>query len=226
MIAGGPLYLQKFVEDLGRVFGLRVLAARYPLCPDVSAATAVDAGVEAYLHLINDLGVNPKRVIVAGESGGGQMTLLVCQSLLGRGLPLPAAALAMCPVCNFQEDAVRARYANTTDAMIDAAFMDVIHGHLRRVGKPDEVPVGHASYNPYSGPVVGLPPTYFLYDTGETLAFECGQMAGKIRAAGVPVAEDITAWGIHGGPAGIDCPEAIEAFTRAAAWLKPFLASE
>ena len=225
MVVGSPLYSHKILQELGRVFGMRVFAAKYPLCPDVAAAEAVNAGVEAYMHIVDDLKVDPKRVIILGESGGGQMTLLVCQALANRGLPLPASAFVMSPVCDHSDETIRARRDTTMDLMLgDPATMDVVHDHLRRVGKPDEVPLCHASYNPYCGTVVGLPPTYFLYDAGELFAFEAGRMVRKMREAGVPVAERTTKFGMHGGPLVSDCPEAKEEFSRAAQWTKQFLA--
>ena len=45
----------------------------------VLSVEAVAASVAAYRHVIEDLGVDPKKVLVTGESGGGLMALLMLQ---------------------------------------------------------------------------------------------------------------------------------------------------
>lgn len=54
----------------------------YPLCPEVMVSAAVDAVLASYQHLLEDLGVSPKRVVFVGDSGGGQVRVCaVCVEL-------------------------------------------------------------------------------------------------------------------------------------------------
>jgi monoterpene epsilon-lactone hydrolase len=61
----------------------------------------VEDVVTAYLWLIED-GTPPEGIVVAGESAGGGLVCAVILALLDGGHPLPAAAVAISPMVDFE----------------------------------------------------------------------------------------------------------------------------
>ncbi|KAF0516123.1 alpha/beta-hydrolase [Gigaspora margarita] len=90
---------QKFVE----LTDSRVFAPNYRLSPQSQFPAALCDCIAAYVYLINP-GQNagfesiiPKRIILAGESAGGNLVFATLLSLRDAGLPLPAGAIVLSP---------------------------------------------------------------------------------------------------------------------------------
>ncbi|CAG8742737.1 12043_t:CDS:2, partial [Cetraspora pellucida] len=90
---------QKFTE----LAGSRVFAPDYRLSPQNQFPAALCDCIAAYLYLINpgpNAGfepINPKRIILAGESAGGNLVFTTLLSLRDAELPLPAGAIILSP---------------------------------------------------------------------------------------------------------------------------------
>ncbi|CAG8704831.1 33626_t:CDS:2, partial [Racocetra persica] len=88
---------QKFVE----LANSRVFAINYRLTPQNPFPAALCDSIAAYLYLINpgpNAGfepINPKRIVLAGESAGGNLVFSTLLSLRDAGLPLPAGAIPL-----------------------------------------------------------------------------------------------------------------------------------
>jgi acetyl esterase/lipase len=53
--------------------------------------------VSAYLRLIEDLGIPPENILVAGDSAGGGLSLALLMYLRDNDYPLPSGAILMSP---------------------------------------------------------------------------------------------------------------------------------
>ncbi|CAG8832988.1 31947_t:CDS:2 [Gigaspora margarita] len=88
---------QKFVE----LTDSRVFAPNYRLSPQSQFPAALCDCIAAYVYLINPgqnagfESINPKRIILAGESAGGNLVFVTLLSLRDAGLPLPAGAIVL-----------------------------------------------------------------------------------------------------------------------------------
>ncbi|CAG8646926.1 19680_t:CDS:2, partial [Racocetra persica] len=88
---------QKFVE----LANSRVFALNYRLSPQNQFPAAICDSVAAYLYLINPgpnaefEPINPKRIVIAGDSAGGNLVFATLLSLRDAGLPLPAGAITL-----------------------------------------------------------------------------------------------------------------------------------
>jgi acetyl esterase/lipase len=76
----------------------------YRLTPEHPYPAALEDVRAAYRWLLIQ-GVSPERLVVAGDSAGGNLTLALLCDLRDRGLPLPAFAFALSPATDF--DSVR-----------------------------------------------------------------------------------------------------------------------
>eukprot|EP00768_Dysnectes_brevis_P002318 gnl/Dysnectes_brevis/1765_a2014_1338.p1 GENE.gnl/Dysnectes_brevis/1765_a2014_1338~~gnl/Dysnectes_brevis/1765_a2014_1338.p1 ORF type:complete len:371 (+),score=63.48 gnl/Dysnectes_brevis/1765_a2014_1338:569-1681(+) len=78
--------------------GVVVFSVGYRLSPEHKAPASAMDGVGAFLHVVDNaeqLGVDPHRVCIAGDSGGGYVASATCVELARRGLPNTASLLLL-----------------------------------------------------------------------------------------------------------------------------------
>ena len=101
-IHGGAWYMgsanthRSFVSRLAYAAGLRTLLINYRLAPEHPFPEGLDDCIAAYGWLIQS-GITAKKIIVAGDSAGGNLTLALLVALRDAGKPLPAGGVALSP---------------------------------------------------------------------------------------------------------------------------------
>ncbi|KQT47668.1 alpha/beta hydrolase [Methylobacterium sp. Leaf456] len=176
--------------DAGR---MRVVAVEYRLAPEQPFPAGLDDALAATHWVVEhaaDLGIDPARLAVGGESAGAGLAARVCQEMREAGKTL-AAQLLICPVLDIHGvGASRRDFAR-------GYFLDeaTIQGDLIACG-PEALP------NPRFCPLretemTGLPPAHIhtaeydpVRDDGETYA-------ERLTRAGVPVVHARHAGMIH-----------------------------
>ncbi|HEY6946416.1 MAG TPA: alpha/beta hydrolase [Candidatus Acidoferrum sp.] len=161
--------------------GLRVFAANYRLAPENPFPAAIDDAVAAYRGLLAD-GHSPQRLMVAGDSAGGGLSLSLMLALRAAGTPLPAAAVLFSPWTDLA--------ATGESVRTNAARCAMFHGPA--VGPTARLYLGDADpCNPLASPLYadlsGLPPLLIHVGADETLRDDSTRLAEKARAAGVSV---------------------------------------
>ena len=73
-----------------------VLLPDYRLAPEHPFPAALEDAVAAYRWLL-DRGTAPRRIVIAGDSAGGGLTVATLVALRERGVPLPAAGVCISP---------------------------------------------------------------------------------------------------------------------------------
>ena len=91
-----PLTHRHLVAGISAATNLPAFAVDYRLAPEAAFPAAVDDTLAAYQWLIEQ-GFSPDKIVVAGDSAGGGLTLALMISLREAGLPLPAAGVLICP---------------------------------------------------------------------------------------------------------------------------------
>ena len=91
-----PRSHRHLVAGLSAATNLPAFALDYRLAPEAPFPAAIDDVVSAY-HWLLAQGFSPDKIIVAGDSAGGGLTLALMISLREAELPLPAAGVLICP---------------------------------------------------------------------------------------------------------------------------------
>jgi acetyl esterase/lipase len=179
-----------FIARLCVAAGATGLALDYRLAPEHPFPAQLEDALAAYRWLIGR-GISPARLIVAGESAGGGLTLSTLVSLRDTGEPLPAAAMVFSPwvdlECNAASIHANARY-------------DYVSGETLRVYARRFVP-SRDLRNPLAAPIHadlrGLPPMLVQAAEAEALVDDACRIADRARDAGVDVTLEIEPDMIH-----------------------------
>ena len=161
--------------------------ADYRLAPFNKFPAALDDCERAYEALLA-LGHDASRIVVMGESAGGNLTLGTLQRIRKRGWAMPACAIPISPVTEMgrvhapPSRALRAK----SDPLLPIAT-------LQRV---DEMYAGDwDASDPELSPLymdcAGLPPMYFLATDSEVLLDDTVLLARRAQAQGVKVKLDV-----------------------------------
>src|SRR5690606_7712740 len=94
---------RSMLEAMVRATGGTIYAIDYRQLPDHPVADSVQDAINAYAGVLERAG-DPAKVVVAGDSAGGYLTMKVAELARRRGLPAPAALLAFSPLLSLEPD--------------------------------------------------------------------------------------------------------------------------
>lgn len=189
----------------------------YPAAPEDCYAATCWVGDHAA-----DLGVDPGRLAVAGDSAGGNLAAVVCQMARDRSGPAIAFQLLIYPVTDLDFDRWPSMEENADGPLLTREGMDWFARHyvgtLPFTGDPYAAPIRAADLS-------GLPQAHVATAGHDPLRDEGAGYAEALAAAGVTVGYDNFATMIHGFVGFADVvPAAGEARDRIAAALAAGLA--
>jgi epsilon-lactone hydrolase len=180
-----PRIHSRLLAQLCRGAKARGLMVAYRLAPEHKFPAAVDDCVAAYRYLL-DSGIASGRIVIAGDSAGGNLALVTLQAVRDAGLPLPCGAVALSPVTDatFSGDSMRRNDG------LDPLFTRAIVGKLA----PLYVPENRAT-EPYLSPLFGnldgLPPTLLMVGSSELLLDDSVRYATRARDVTLEVWHDM-----------------------------------
>ncbi|MDT5337156.1 MAG: acetyl esterase [Mycobacterium sp.] len=178
-------------DDLCRLMcrdaGVHVLAIDYRLAPEHPAPAAIEDCYAAYrwaLEHAAELGADPSRIAVGGDSAGGNLSAVVCQLARTDGIDLPALQLLLYPATNFAAD-TRSKTLFADGYFLTKKDMDWFRDNYLGGSSLDTA-------DPRISPLLaddlaGLPPAMVLTGGFDPLRDEGNQYADALAAAGVPV---------------------------------------
>ncbi len=213
-VAGSPRTHRSITRRLAVLTGAEVLVPDYRLAPESPFPAQIEDGVSAYRQLLAD-GYAPERIAIAGDSAGGNLTLMVTMALQQAGLPLPAALVMMSPA--FSLHALpngTAHERESRDPMIRLAW-------ALDVEKALKVPQDHPLANPMAQDLSCVPPSLLqvgedevLYDNAMWFV-QAAADAGRVSELEIYLKR----WHVFQAQAGL-MPSADRALERQAEFLK------
>jgi monoterpene epsilon-lactone hydrolase len=178
------------VSRLCKLAGTRGLVLDYRLAPEHPFPAQLDDAVAAYRWLL-ERGVDPARIVVAGESAGAGLTLSLLVSLRDAGIALPAAAVCASPWTDLE---MRGE-SMVTNAGYDYISREVLAVYATRFVKPHDL--RNPLANPQYADLRGLPPLLVLAGGAEVLLDDARAIAERAREAGVDVTFEVEPDMIH-----------------------------
>ncbi|OFJ54716.1 alpha/beta hydrolase [Mycolicibacterium grossiae] len=173
---------------LCRDAGVHVLSVDYRLAPEHKAPAAGEDCYAAYRWAVAhaaDLGADPARIAVGGDSAGGNLATVVCQTARAAGdVPLPALQLLIYPATNFAED-TRSKTLFAEGFFLTKPHMDWFRDNYLLGASVD---VADPRISPLlADDLSGLPPAIVVTAGFDPLRDEGNRYADALAAAGVPV---------------------------------------
>lgn len=173
------------VADLAVAAGARGLLPEYRLAPEHPFPAAIEDAVAAYRWLLQS-GVHPSRVVIAGDSAGGGLTLATLVSLRDAGDPLPAAAFLISPWTDLAATGESLRTRAEVDPMLSGSGIPAM-ASVYLGDRDPKTPLG----SPLYAEMKGLPPLLIHVGDEEVLLDDSTRVAERARAAGVDVTIEV-----------------------------------
>lgn len=203
--------------------GATVISAEYTQLPDGPVADSVRDAMTAYERVLATC-PDPERVVVAGDSAGGYLSVKVAELATRRGLQPPLAVLGFSPQLSLFPDQDPAKWARSTrqrDAYLP----------LRRITRlrPFWLPAGstvEGSVSVLDAVDQLCSPVFFTACDDEALYPDIEDMTERLAAHGKTVETHVWSGQIHAFPAfGAALPESREAIMLAVDFVRGVLHS-
>ena len=221
LLACGLNSHRRMVANIARTCGIPLLNVDYRQIPEAHVTETVDDCVEAYNYLL-DKGFAPERIIVMGDSAGGGLSFSLAMAARDRGLPMPAAIVAMSPWANYDSTLRQTHPNNPIDALISA------DGYALPAKWGIAIDAGlDPAWSPVNGNFAGLPPTLIHVASTEVLLSDAELLASRCAESGIPLTLQIWDNGFHVFQIAADLiPDAREAISEIATFVRKTLDSE
>jgi len=183
----------------------RTFALDYRLTPEHRFPAQLEDALNAYSWLLEN-GTPPDKLVFAGDSAGGNLTLALLLQARDSKLPLPALAIALSPPTNFDGDIASNGELDWIDRRELLQWRDWFCDHADR---------RNSLVSPLWADLRGLPPIYVQAGRAEILYDSIQAFADRARSQGADVVletwEDMTHVFQMFGP---DAPQSGDALRR------------
>lgn len=177
--------------------GSIVVAVDYRLAPEHPFPTGVEDACAAFewVHAhADELGIDARRIALAGDSAGGNLAAVVSQIMRDRGGPMPCFQLLVYPAVDLSRSFDSHRTLGEgyflTESLMDWFLANYLTD-LSHARDPRASPI-------VTGELAGLPPAHVVTAGFDPLRDEGEAYADALRAAGVPTTSRCYESLIHG----------------------------
>lgn len=167
-----------FCSALAKRLNADVVLPDYRLAPEHPFPAAPEDCLAVYKTLL-EYGVEPDRLVITGDSAGGNLALVTLQCARAQGLPLPRCAVLISPGADVSGTAASWTENDRSDAMLSRQIIELVgQAYLQ----------GHDAADPRASPIrgdfTGLPPMLVSMSHEECLRDDAYAIAAKVKAAG------------------------------------------
>ena len=178
-VIGSPRSHRHLAAAIARAAGTRALLLDYRLAPEHPFPAALEDAVAAYRWLLGQ-GVAAARIVVAGDSAGGGLTVATLVSLRDRGLPRPAGGVCISPWVDLTNSAASYETKAAVDPIVTRDGIRQMTEAYIGAGDPKQ-PLA----SPLYADLRGLPPLLVHVGSDEVLLDDAVALGHRARDAGV-----------------------------------------
>ncbi len=201
-LVGSPATHRAITANLARRCPAEVWVIDYRRAPEHPFPGARDDALAAYRALL-DKGIpaiRHRRLLLAGDSAGGHLTLQLALEAKKQGLPVPGALVTFSPVTDLSAEHLHAPTAG--DPLITRAWMD----SAMEMFCPPGMPRVDAQLSPLHADLAGLPPLLIQVGEDEVLRDDSLRLARRgaaSRASSVSLQRFPGCWHVFQAHAGL-----------------------
>lgn len=179
-LIGSPATHRTLCAGIAARGDMSVCALNYRLAPEAPYPAAREDAVAAFQALLAR-GYKASEIALAGDSAGGNLTLVTALRLRELGLPAPAALVCLSPVTDFSFDQLHEPPAG--DPLLNLSWIE----QAIRAYCPPGVSRDDPGLSPINANLSDLAPLLIQVGEQEILLNDSYRLAEKARAAGVAV---------------------------------------
>jgi monoterpene epsilon-lactone hydrolase len=210
-IFGCPYSDLTIIGALAELCHVDVIAPKFSLSPEHPAPAAINDCMNVYREVAQS---SVGRLLLGGESAGGNLALLVAQSAVNENIRVPDAMGLLSPDADLRPDSYLYEPNYTRDPTLSQSILaDVLTAYLPGIDPKEPL------VSPIFGDMRGLPPTIITTGTRDLLLAVCLRTARAMHRANVDV--DTRVWNgfWHVFEYYDDYPESAESLSEIASFL-------
>ena len=196
-VIGNPDTHDRLTRELAAAIGARVVSLAYALAPEHPYPEGLDDCVDAARWLGAEgasLGIDPNRLLIGGDSAGGNLTAATLLRLRRDGGPPFSGAIYIYGAFALTLDTPSMRAWGNRDLVLSLEVMEWFRRLYLGSKGSDEDPF----VSPLRGDLRGLPPAIVVVGTLDPLQSDSELFAAALRRAGVPAELHVFEDGLHG----------------------------
>lgn len=182
---GSCLYGRTITSKLATAASIDVLGFDYRLAPEHPCPAALEDALKVWDYLML-LGYGARDVILAGDSAGGNLALVLALKLKAERRFLPKGLVLMSPWTDLTASGRSYRTKAEVDPVLDAEYID----RMTKAYIPEGENLENPLISPLFGDFEGFPPVYIQVGENEILLSDSVELHKKLQKAGVPAKLD------------------------------------
>ncbi|RAJ20059.1 alpha/beta hydrolase [Pedobacter cryoconitis] len=193
-LIGSPATHRGEISELGRAGKMKTFALDYRLAPEYPFPQPLEDILEGYIWLLAQ-GIDPKNIIISGDSAGGNATINLFISLRDQRIPMPAGGVIISPWIDLGQSGETYKTKEGIDPIVNLKAIKAQAAAYLGGAAPD-LPVA----SPIYANLHGLPPTYVIVGEAEEMLSEALTFTHNAAMAGVHVKFEVWPQMIHNFP--------------------------
>ena len=184
--SGNLGYSRVLSSKLAHATGYDVLSFEYRLAPEFPYPAAVEDALRAWDYLMLQ-GYGARDIVLAGDSAGGNLALVLCKRLKETKRRLPGALILMSPWTDMTMSGVSYSERAEIDPMLTPEYIEAVRTAYA-AGRDSHSP----ELSPLFADLTGFPPTLIQAGDHEILYSDSEALAAALERAGVPCRFEIS----------------------------------